>query len=196
MFDLKELEWFCQLAYNLGLKHAGDWDLRRVVRVLSACVELVKCFPDDVAVEMATDLSLRTIFCNFLISSALIALARAEDNLEQQLQDYLVLRKHVLAADKEIDAHVRGRGLDDVSVHDLMQKLGQLLGFDFEAAVALKQHQDLGEIVLKARQCQNAETFKVMADCAIRSNLPSEGTYACLTWYNNESIADMKVRPL
>lgn len=137
-------------------------------------------FPTDVAVEMATDLSLRTIFCNFLISSALVALARSEDSLEQQLQDYLILRRHVLAVDREISAHVDSKDIDEVSTQDLLQKLAQLLAFDFEAAVALKQYQELSEIVLKARQCQNAEALKGMADCALRANMPSEGTLVYL----------------
>lgn len=175
LFDIKELEWFCQNAYNLGLKHAGDWHLQNVVRILTACISLMDNFPEDIAAEMASDLSFRSIFCNFLISSALVALARAEDNREQQLQDYLVLRKHVAAADTKIQHHLQGENVDEVLSRDLCQKLAHMLAFDFEGAVALKRYDDLKEIVLKAEQCQHLDTFKAMADCALRSQLPSEG---------------------
>lgn len=124
---------------------------------------------------MASDLALRAIFCNFLIASALVALARAEDNVEQQLQDYLVLRKHVVVADVDIQLRLQDRNMDEVSAQDLVDKLAQLLAFDFEAAVALKKYSELRDTVVKASQCQNLETFKAMADCALRSCLPVEG---------------------
>lgn len=175
LFDVKELEWFCQNAYNLGLKHASEWDLRRIVQVLTACTVLISQFPDDVGDEQASDLTLRSIFCNFLISSALVALARAEDNLEQQLQDYLVARKHIDQADQAIQLQLQSKNIDNASSADLLSKLAQLLAFDFEAAAALKKYQDLCEIVLKAEPCQNLETYKIMADCALRSHLHPEG---------------------
>lgn len=172
---MKELEWFCQNAYNLGLKHAVEWDLRSVVRILTACSTLIRSFPDDIAAEVASDLSLRSIFCNFLTSSALIALARAEDNLERQLQDYLAVRTHNMEADREVQLQLQSKSIDQASASDLLAKLAQLLAFDFEAAVALKKYLDLGEIVLKADQCQNLEAYKTMADCALRGQLHPEG---------------------
>lgn len=175
LFDIKELEWFCQNAYNLGLKHAGDWHLRDLVRILTTCLSLMSHFPDDIAAEIASDLSFRSIFCNFLISSALVALARAEDDRERQLQDYLVLRKHIAAADGKIQHQLQDGNVDEVLSRDLLQKLAHMLAFDFEAAVTLKQYDDLKEIALKAEQCQHLDTFKAMADCALRSKLPSEG---------------------
>lgn len=175
LFDIKELEWFCQNAYNMGLKHAGDWNLRHVVQILTACTSLIRSFPGDIAAEMASDLSLRSIFCNFLVSSALVALARAEDNMEQQLQDYLVLRQRIAAADCEIERRLQSKNIDEASAQDLLSKLAQMLAFDFEAAVALKRYDDLREIVFKSTQCKSLNTFKTMADCALRSRLPSEG---------------------
>lgn len=175
LFDIKEREWFCQNAYNLGLKHASEWDLRSVVRILTSCAILIRGFPDDILLEQANDLLLRSIFCNFLISSALVALARAQDNLEQKLQDYLIVRKHIDEADDAIQLQLQSSNIDDASARDLLGKLAQLLAFDFEAAVALKKYQDLGEIITKADQCQDLETYKTMADCALRSHLHPEG---------------------
>lgn len=175
MFHTRELEWFCQNAYNLGLRHAGDWDLRNVVRILTACSTLIRKFPDEITAEVASDLSLRSIFCNFLTASALVALARAEDDCEQQLQDYLAVRSHVAEADKCIQLQLQSKIIDQISATDLLGKLAQLLAFDFEATVALKKYADLGQIVLKAEQCQDLETYKVMADCALRSHLHPEG---------------------
>lgn len=175
IFDVRELEWFCQNSYNLGLKHAGDWSLQSVVRILKACVSIIQIFPHDIGLEVAADLSLKSIFCNFLISSALVALARSQDNLEEQLQDYLIMRRHIAAADSEIQKRMESQSLDEVASKDLLNKLALLLSFDFEAAVALKCWPDLGEIVLKAGACQNTESFKTMADCILRTPVPPEG---------------------
>lgn len=177
LFDVKELEWFCQNAYNLGVKHAGDWHLRSTVCILTVCVDLIGEFPDDIAAAMAGDLSLRSIFCHFLISSALVSLARTQDSLEAQLQDYLVMRRHVAAADGEIQHRLQCGNLDEVAARDLLTKLAQLLAFEFEAAAALKDYQSLREIVRKANRCENLESFKAMADCALRSQLPTEGLF-------------------
>lgn len=179
-FDVKELEWFCQNAYNLGVKHAGNWDLRSTVCILTACINLIDEFPEDITAVMAGDLSLRSIFCHFLTSSALVSLARAQDNLEAQLQDYLVMRRHVAAADGEIQQRLQSGNLDEVSVRDLLNKLALLLAFDFEGAACLKDYQSLREIVVKSSQCEDLESFKAMADCALRSQLPTEGWYRLL----------------
>ncbi|KAF3765502.1 hypothetical protein M406DRAFT_67943 [Cryphonectria parasitica EP155] len=190
LFDIRELEWFCQNAYNLGLQHASDWNLRNVVRMLTACVELASHFPDDIAAEMASDLSLRSIFCNFLIASALVALARAGDNVEQQLQDYLVARRHIAVADHQIEMRLQDENIDEISAADLKARLAQLLAFDFEAAVELKRYSELSEIVLKANQCHKVEPFKAMADCALRNNLPAEELFSVLRKIINQ-IAEL-----
>lgn len=124
---------------------------------------------------MAADLSLKSIFCNFLISSALVSLARAEDNVEEQLQRYLCLRRSIAQADGEVQNRLESKTLDEVSSTDLVGKLALLLAFDFEAAVALKQWRELSEIVLKASACQNLECFKMMADCILQAHAPPEG---------------------
>lgn len=175
LFDVKELEWFCQNAYNLGVKHAGNWNLRSTICILSVCTNLIGEFPDDIAAVMAGDLSLRSIFCHFLTSSALVSLARTQDNLDAQLQNYLVMRRHIAAADGEIQQQLQQGNLDEVSKRDLLNKLALLLAFDFEGAAALKDYQSLREIVVKASQCEDLESFKAMADCALRSQLPTEG---------------------
>lgn len=192
-FDTRELEWFCRNSYNLGLKHASDWDLCSVVRILTACVNIIRQFPDDIPTEMAADLSLKSIFCNFLISSALVSLARSEDNLEEQLQRYLVLRRYIAEADGEVQRRLESETLDEVSSADLVGKLALLLAFDFEAAVALKQWHELSEIVLKASTCQDLECFKMMADCILRAHAPPEGKARIISGFNSADFHSRSV---
>ncbi|PSR97315.1 meiosis protein SPO22/ZIP4 like-domain-containing protein [Coniella lustricola] len=188
LFDMKELEWFCQNAYNLGLRHAGDWALRNVVQILTACVSLIDHFPNDIPDEMTSDLSLRLIFCNFFVASALVALARADDNVDQQLQDYLIARKHIAAVDGEVEMRLQSESLDEVSAQDLKLKLAQLLAFDFEAAVALKRYSELSEIVLKASQCREVGALKAMADCTLRNHLTHEDMFSVLRKIINQIL--------
>lgn len=76
------------------------------------------------------------MFCNFLVATLSVALARGEDNVETQLQDYLTMRKHIKAFDAELET--RMDTLDEVSKKDLLEKLSTLLVFDFEGAICLK----------------------------------------------------------
>jgi hypothetical protein len=106
----------------------------------------------------------------------MLSRARSEDQLERQLQDYLVMRQHVAAFDTELQQQLES--FDDTLGKDFRLKLATLLVFDFEAAVCLKQWSDLREIVGKANLCQDELAFKGMADCLLRTaDAPSESRW-------------------
>ncbi|KAI1343855.1 meiosis protein SPO22/ZIP4 like-domain-containing protein [Xylariaceae sp. FL0016] len=136
MFTLDELNWFSKNAYNLGLANLTSWETRQVVRILDCCLAMGACYPSDMPRGEASDLGLRTMFCHFLIAVGLIALARAEDNVEAGLQHYLVMRRHVKSFDSLLES--RMGELDEGCLRDLREKLGTLLIFEFEAAICLK----------------------------------------------------------
>jgi hypothetical protein len=173
LFTVDELEWFSRNAYNLALKHTAAWDLRSVVRMLTACVNIIGHFPPDIGSKV--ELSLKTLFAHFVISSALVALARTQDNVEKQRQDYVALRKHVTAFDSELPEYLPQ--LDDQSRDDMLRKHATLLAFDFEAAVAVEQWDDLGSIVQRAVPCRNITAFQAMADSLLRAQAPGQGTF-------------------
>ncbi|KAJ0124698.1 Testis-expressed sequence 11 protein [Diaporthe amygdali] len=184
----------CTIMLLHGLLESGDEAQQHLV-VADLCASFdtamaaQKAPEDSNGLEVAADLSLKSIFCNFLISSALVALARSQDNLEEQLQDYLIMRRHIAAADSEIQKRMESQSLDEVASKDLLNKLALLLSFDFEATVALKCWPDLGEIVLKAGACQNTESFKTMADCILRTPVPPEELFSVLRKIINEISA-------
>jgi hypothetical protein len=193
LFDIRELEWFCQNAYNLGLKNADAWNLRHVVRILTACETIIRAFPLDVASPVSGDLSLKAIFCHFVISSALVSLARTQDNTEARLQDYLDMRKHIAAFDAEMETRLDS--LDEISRGDLLQKLSSLLVFDFEGATCLMKWEELNEIVHKASSCRRFEAYEAMGDCLLRAGAPVERApyltpcmTVVLTWLSQTSF--------
>ncbi|SPQ20408.1 14822ea5-0490-4dac-a6c0-22cd1d76eaed [Thermothielavioides terrestris] len=182
LFTVDELEWFSRNAYNLALKNSATWDLRCVVRMLTACVRIIGHFPSDLGSKV--DLSLKTLFSNFVISSALVALARTQDNVEKQLQDYGTMRKHISDFDNQLPEYLPH--LDEQSKEDMFRKHATLLAFDFEAAIALKQWEDLGSIVQRAVPCKNITAFQAMADSLLRAQAPGQVLYSTMRKIVNE----------
>lgn len=170
-FNTDELEWFSRNAYNLALKNTTKWDLRYVVRMLTACVCILSYFPPDLA--STPDISLKSLFARFVLSSALISLARTQDNVEKQSRDYGKTRMHVTAFDRELSEQLSH--FDEASQHDLLRKHATLLSFDFEAAVSLGEWEDLGGIVQRAGPCKSIMAYQAMADTLLRGKAPAQG---------------------
>src|SRR4051812_40726262 len=97
LFNINELDWFARNAYNLGLKHLETWDVSHTIQLLTSCNTIMTHFPPSISSEIAADISLKTLFNEFIISSALISRARGADVVEDQLQDYLLARQHIAA---------------------------------------------------------------------------------------------------
>ncbi|KAK1478311.1 hypothetical protein CTAM01_15036 [Colletotrichum tamarilloi] len=176
LFTVKELDWFCQNAYNLGLKHSDSWDVKNLIRLYNSCLAIAKHYPEDLPAEAASDLAFRTMFCDFIAAAALVSLARTEDNVEQQLQHYLVMRRHVVAYNAALEKQMSD-GLATRLKSDLTAKLATLMVFDFEAAMALKKTDELGFIIRTAVTCRDVNTLKAMGDIALRGKLPGQAKY-------------------
>jgi hypothetical protein len=89
------------------------------------------------------------------------------------LQDYLTIRKHVHNFDTILQLKLEN--LEEGPAEDLVKKLSILLAYDFEAAIRLKQWDDLPEIILKADICKSMKVFELMADCMLCCEAPIAG---------------------
>ncbi|KAG9248179.1 meiosis protein SPO22/ZIP4 like-domain-containing protein [Calycina marina] len=167
LWTFAELDWFSKNSYNLAIKYISSWTPHHLLRMLICCIAFIDRYPSDTTEQVADDLSLRKMFCEFSAATALVALARGEDNRKQSLQDYMDLRKHVDNFDRILQDKVIKLGDAPGVVQDLFQKLAVLLAFDFEAACHLKAWDQLGESILKAEACQNARVYELMADCML-----------------------------
>jgi hypothetical protein len=105
----------------------------------------------------------------------LIALVRTEDNIEDQLQHYLNIRKHVDSYDTNLQKELEN--LEQVAANDLLKKLSILLAFDFEAAVRLRYWDGLPTIILKSNACKCMKLYALMADCILSSEAPADSTH-------------------
>lgn len=173
IWTVSELEWFSKNSYNLGIKNLAHWDARHSARILTSCVSFIDYYPGDISSQVSDDLVLRRMFCEFTIATAFISLARSEDLIETQLQDYLGVRQHVKEFDKML--HERLAKLEDGPAQDLLTKLGVLLAYEFEAACRLKAWDDLREIILKAETCKTMRVYEIMADCILSCEAPTTG---------------------
>lgn len=177
LFDINELDWFARNAYNLGIKHLDAWDVSSTIEILTSCNAIMSHFPPDISSDTSADIALKAVFNNFIISSALVARARAQDNIEDQLQDYLRMRKHIASFDASLPAQLPA--LVEACRADMLSKLACLLTFDFEGALALKSYDDLCPIVRKcADSCCSAArlSLQAMADCLLRHHQPPAPT--------------------
>ncbi|KAI8316407.1 Transcriptional regulator [Colletotrichum sp. SAR11_59] len=134
--------------------------------------------------DSMVDLRFRTMFSHFVMAAGKISIARTEDNTEKQLQCYLDARKHVKAYDCLFQ--VQATAADALTKKDLNIKLAALLVFDFEAALALKDYDGLGEILQLARTCKDVRSWKAVGDLALGGKLPGDKLYSTLGIVVNE----------
>ncbi|KAK0732676.1 meiosis protein SPO22/ZIP4 like-domain-containing protein [Apiosordaria backusii] len=184
LFTIDELEWFSRNSYNLALKNTTTWDLRYIVRMLTSCVKIIGYFPSDMGSSHVVEIALKMLFSRFIISSALVSLARAEDNVAKQLEEYTSMREHVLAFDTDLPELLPQ--LDEHSREDMLRKHATLLTFDFEAAVVLEAWDDLGGIVQRAVGCRSVTAFQAMADSLLRARAPGQVLYSTMRKLVNE----------
>jgi hypothetical protein len=168
-----ELDWFSKNSYNLSIDNLSRWAPRHSLRMLECCIAFIDQYPSDISEQISDDLSLRKLFCEFSAVTALVALARGEDNTEIYLQNYLTLRKHVASFDNLLQNKLDK--MEEGPAQDLLQKLSVLIAFDFEAACQLKAWDELGEVILKAEVCKEMRVYELMADCILCSQAPTEG---------------------
>jgi hypothetical protein len=135
----------------------------------------VSCYPSDVSSEDDAELRLMAARCHFVIAAALVSQARTEDRVDEQLQNYLEARQHVSEFESLFESHFRNDTKSQVN-RDLLAKLSTLFVFDFESAIYLKNWDDLGQIVRKARICKDEIMYKAMGDCLLRSEALGNGT--------------------
>jgi hypothetical protein len=167
------LNWFSKNAYNLGIQHTHDWDLAYIIRICNACLSIICHYPKDLPSHEIIDLSLRRIFCHFIVGTAHIAVARSEDDVESRLQHYLNSRKNVKAFESQLEGLSQN---DDRCDDDLRKKLAILLVFDFEASVKLKAWDELGTITHRIGACKALKPLQAIADILLVEQPPIKGT--------------------
>lgn len=172
LFTINELDWFSRNCYNLSLKTCHSWPPHQSLRVVQAALKFIDSYPPDLEPATLADLSLRRLFCDFVLCSICIHLARNEDCVEGQLQHYLSARHSVSDwRSHRPDQEVR---LEGGALSDLNLKHITLLAYDFEAAARLKSWDDLSKIIAECQLFNDTSVFATLADIVLASEAPSE----------------------
>ncbi|KAF2233241.1 SPO22-domain-containing protein [Viridothelium virens] len=162
-FTKAELEWFSKNAYNFALKHCTDLYPRTLLRLLRSCSELLELLRTGEELQGCQDLLLRLSFCHFLAASASITLARAEDQVEQSAQQYLIARNDA-ARFCELFAEVSREGVGNEAYEDLQDKRFELLRFQLECAVRLGSWNELDELLDECVKQDRIQRLEKLAD--------------------------------
>ena len=172
LFTIKELDWFSRNCYNISLKVCHVWPPHQTLRVVQAALKFIDMYPIDLDPAIVADLSLRRLFCNFVLCSLCIHLARNEDKPEPQLQHYLSARHCV--ADWRSHLATQNSRLEGGARSDLATKHATLIAYDFEAAARLKSWQDFDSIIVECQECENMKVYTILADIILASEAPAE----------------------
>ncbi|KAJ2995371.1 hypothetical protein NUW58_g1292 [Xylaria curta] len=162
LFTIDELDWFCKNAYNLALENTMIWGARHVITILECCLSIMSQYPQDISAQMAADISLRGMFCNFMAATVLLALARVEDNAETRLQDYLSMRRHIQRYDEALES--RSDSLDEASRDDLRAKLSTLLVFEARLGHSLLAYQAMADCILRCQAVPSLTLYQTMRE--------------------------------
>ncbi|POS85724.1 hypothetical protein EPUL_000909 [Erysiphe pulchra] len=185
VWTMDEHEWFSKISYNLAIKNLPTWNPRQTLRLLQSCLIFINEQPLGIEQQISDDLSLRKLFCEFTAATAMVALARTEDSIEIQLQQYLNIRKHVNSFETVLQA--KKEVMDVQAREDLNRKFSILIAFDFEAACRLKAWDDLEKIILKAQTSKTGRIYEIMADCLLCADIPAQALVATLKKIINEA---------
>ena len=172
LFTINELDWFSRNCYNLSLKVCHVWPPHQTLRLVQTALNFIDVYPVDLDPAVVADLCLRRLFCNFVLCSLCIHLARSENNVESQLQHYLSAR-HCVAKWRSHLADQISR-LESGARSDMANKHATLIAYDFEAAARLKSWQDFDSIIEECRECENLKVYAILADIILASEAPTE----------------------
>ncbi|KAL9084962.1 MAG: hypothetical protein Q9165_007828 [Trypethelium subeluteriae] len=162
-FTKVELEWFSKNAYNFALKHCTDLHPRTLLRLLQSCTELLELLRGDEGPRGCQDVLLRLSFCHFLAAFASITLARAEDQIEQSAQQYLIARNDA-AQFCELFAEVSQDTVGEEAYEDLQAKRFELLRLQLECAVRLGSWNELDELLDECVKQDRIQRLEKLAD--------------------------------
>lgn len=95
LFTVFELHWFRKNAYNLGVLKCETWDVVHIIRIFNTCLAFSCFYPTDFSASDDSEIAIMAMRCHFIVSSALISLARTEDKIDQHLQHYLEARRAI-----------------------------------------------------------------------------------------------------
>ncbi|KAH0013899.1 SPO22-domain-containing protein, partial [Aureobasidium melanogenum] len=160
-----ELRWFACHCYNTALKHCSDMQPEILTRFMMASVALMDLLRNEG--EIDDGLLPRLLLCRFLATSALIVLARSEDNIERALKLYTDARRQIGAFYQKYQEAIRQESLQPDAISDIEIKEFEMIQFDLEAVMRLEQWDDLDTVLSMCLETRHSNRLESAADLII-----------------------------
>jgi hypothetical protein len=163
-----EIQWWSKNAYNQALRLCADIHPEHLIRLLKVCTRFLDYYPSDGGPMHQEHITRRRAMCHFLSASALIVLARASDeNQEYGLQAYLRARQEI-AGFMDTTAHLSQSETEgDAKDKDLLARKFELLKFDLECALHLKQWDQIDGALQRLLGFRGSDRWDTLADLLI-----------------------------
>ncbi|KAG9964353.1 SPO22-domain-containing protein, partial [Aureobasidium melanogenum] len=162
---IDELRWFACHCYNTALRHCSDMQPELLTRFTMASVALIDLLRNEG--EKDDGLLPRLLLCRFLATSALIVLARSEDNIERALQLYTDARRQIGAFHQKYHEAIRQGTLQPDAISDIGIKEFEMIQFDLEAVMRLEQWDDLDKVLSMCLETRHSNRLESAADLII-----------------------------
>lgn len=178
VFHSKELRWFGTNAYNLGVVHCTTWAPGRLASLFKSCLVFMQPLStsEEDTADDAADFTFTSLRCHFVLASLYVSEARMMTN-EHTSSLYSDVEEHTTAFTK---LFVSSCGATADKYPDLLQKLGILSVFQFEALLFRHSYEVLPSVIKQARLCNDANVLKALGGCLIQSEAPAQGTPALI----------------
>ncbi|KAK3072410.1 sporulation-specific protein 22 [Teratosphaeriaceae sp. CCFEE 6253] len=166
-----EVHWWSKNAYNLALKWCADIHPEYLIRLLNVCGHFLDCYQPADGPMHQDDVSQRRLLCNFLSASALIVLGRSyEEGSTATLGFYSRARGQIASFIRHSTQWQAPTGKDratEAQQRELSARKFELLKFDLECILKLKQWDQLDKVVAAFLACEDADRWDSLADLVI-----------------------------
>ncbi|KAK4911225.1 sporulation-specific protein 22 [Elasticomyces elasticus] len=180
-----EIQWWSKNTYNLSLRLCADVHPGLLVRLLNVCVHFLECWPADDGPMHQDDVRHRRLLCHFLAASALVVLGRSDES-DDGLECYANARGHIANYVQQCSEWVLATGhraAAETQRRDVLAREFELLKFDLECIMKLKQWDELDATVKVFMSFEGTDRWDSLADLlvVIHDHARSEGVLSAAT---------------
>ncbi|KAL4933468.1 uncharacterized protein BDV17DRAFT_298935 [Aspergillus undulatus] len=182
-FSSDQLCWFVCKSYRIALDLYKTASTQATVKLLNISIKLMELDQGRVGAEPNTISVEHYLKCTFLQSMTIISEARRQKKSSRKEQYYKEARGPI----KQFQGHIQHLGNETAMNADSQTWLDKhriILSFEFEAAVFLRQWDDLVTIIESSKPIVGPKLSSVFLDCLLRSGAPS----SCLSKFVKQMI--------
>ncbi|KAL4956903.1 meiosis protein SPO22/ZIP4 like-domain-containing protein [Aspergillus filifer] len=174
-FSSFDLRWFACKGYSIALELYKTSPPDETIKLLNASVKFMELTQQRTKTEPNINPIEHYLKCTFLQSMVIISEARRQKKTLKKEQYYKQARDPITIFKSQIQA-LDLDFMPDTNSHTWLDKYRIILSFDFEAAVYLRQWDDLAGIIEASKPIVGPKLSSVFLGCLLRSGAPS----ACL----------------